>query len=68
MIPVPSYCMDCVWFKGKQVGDCSTVDEYWICPAFPNGIPPNIAHGRRSHGRVVKGHTGDYVFLKRDQK
>lgn len=47
-----SQCANCVHFKNG-----------YICPAFPNGIPENLLEGTQQHNSLIKGQTGDYVFI-----
>ena len=48
-----SDCMQCKYF----------VDDFDInCPAFPNGIPPEIRLNKVKHRTVRPDQTGDTVF------
>lgn len=32
------------------------------CPAFPKGIPDDIAYGDNPHAEVIRGQVGDTVY------
>jgi len=64
MLGVPEQCGRCKWFEGDSIGSCTTEEEYHVCPAFPKGIPWNIALGSRKHDRILAEQEGDYIFVK----
>ena len=33
-----------------------------VCPAFPKGIPDEIAYGDDPHTEPIQGQLGDYVY------
>jgi hypothetical protein len=54
----------CKHFQGvkyldESIGEAS---EVVFCPAFPNGIPREIAYGDNPHDTVVKGQVGTIVY------
>lgn len=54
-------CGSCLWYE--------QVLEEHCCRAFPDGIPPDIWRGARSHRNPIEGDNGFYyVFIDDDEE
>ena len=54
----------CMHFIGVDQPDETEMTETNACPAFPNGIPDEIAYGNNRHLRVSPGQTGTAIYEK----
>jgi hypothetical protein len=60
----PSTCekRGCKWLDGVVQPDGTEMTEAWRCPAFPEGIPADIAFGTNAHTTRDRRQTGDQTF------
>lgn len=65
MIPPPE-CFErkCKYYLGIDQPDGTELSERPICPAFPDGIPDEIAYGEDKHTSVRSDQKGTFVFKK----
>ena len=61
------YKRRCKHFIGVE-GGCTEDHEYFVCEAFPEGIPDQIAYGRNKHLKVFKGQANEIVYEKVEGK
>jgi len=54
---------DCKHFSGiKQPDGTEEGGEFVYCPAFPDGIPDDIAYGEDKHTEVHKDQVGTLTY------
>lgn len=53
-------CGGCLWYE--------QVDAEHCCRAYPDGIPPDIWQGKRSHDEPIEGDNGFYYVFKDDDE
>jgi len=59
MLPEPKcYLRGCVHFRGFDQPDGTERSERFVCAAFPDGIPQEIAFGENPHAKPVPGDHG----------
>lgn len=58
----------CRYFLGVNQPDGTELTETVICPAFPDGIPDEIAYGSDKHTSVRPDQKGTFVFKKAHNK
>ena len=54
----------CKWLQGVIQPDGTEQSEVSYCPAFPDGIPDNIAYGDNKHLSIIKDQEGEKVYEK----
>jgi hypothetical protein len=54
----------CRYFLGVDQPDGTEMTERPYCPAFPDGIPFEIAYGSDKHASVRSDQKGTFVFKK----
>lgn len=52
----------CLHFIGVRQPDGEEPNEFPYCPAFPDGIPPEIAYGDNLHQTPFPSQPNDIVF------
>lgn len=63
MIPEPRCSVRrCRWLRGVVQPFGTEEEEHPYCPAFPSGIPDDIAYGDDLHLAVRPGQVGDTVY------
>lgn len=55
-------CKHFIGAIGSGSGENTVGDIILVCPAFPGGIPDDIAYGKNKHKQVISDQTGDLVF------
>lgn len=59
------FARGCKHFEGvKEVGGRGEQYQKVVCPAFPRGIPDDIAYGKNDHLTVDPRQVGVIVFEK----
>lgn len=53
---------NCRYYIGVDQPDGTELTEVHTCPAFPKGIPEEIAYGDNKHLTKHKNQVGDYVY------
>lgn len=53
-----SNCANCIHFE----------DWDYFCAAYPDGIPDELLSGKMRHDKIIKGQTGQTVYLPKDEK
>lgn len=65
MIEPKCHQRQCRHFEGaKSVSSTSTDTVKVVCPAFPDGIPDDIAYGSNKHLKPYPGQRGFFIFEK----
>ncbi len=65
---LPPKCFErkCRHYEGIIQPDGTEVGERPACPAFPDGIPDNIAYGNDPHSRVHPDQVGAFIFVREE--
>lgn len=58
------YERNCKFFEGVRWLGSEESTEANVCPAFPQGIPEEIAYGNNLHTKPLKNQGNDIVFQK----
>lgn len=66
MISEPKcYSRKCKHYQGVKRLGTEEITETNYCPAFPDGIPNEIAYGNNKHLSPFAGQVGDTIFEKK---
>jgi hypothetical protein len=59
------FTRQCKHFIGARwIDEDEEASEVPVCPAFPNGIPEDIAYGDTLHNEIDARQVGDLVYVK----
>jgi len=56
------YKRRCRHYLGVRQPDVTELNEFHYCPAFPDGIPDEIAYGDNPHTEPLPGQGNTIVF------
>jgi len=67
LIPCKCYLRKCKHFIGIEQPDGTEMSERYVCEAFPDAIPEEIAYDDNLHQTPIPGQENEIVFEKAEK-